>query len=336
MQPTIRSGRLAGQRELQQRLLADDRLVQQHVVEHAAQRVPGVGSACAATSTASLIAMPSEPGWSGSSARIAAPGLGELATGERCTVRAEGLHHRCAGTASGRRRRRPATPRTRGRTARRRRPARVPHWPAPVSVVSFVTPASARCSTPAARRCSACASRPARRPRTCSRSAPACRAPSPAGAPGTAATAATAGRRRAPRPGMSTYRSVGHLLQDQVHREQRREVVRADRLQRARVQRRRRRRGQVGDDVVPLRRHLRLVEQDLVLELGHGILLPRSAATITTASPTLAARAGPGKCEPGNGRRHAHHAGPRGQPQRYSGFSKSKRQPASHSERWLP
>ena len=36
-------GRLADLGQLQQRLLADDRLVQQHVVEHAAEGVPGVG-----------------------------------------------------------------------------------------------------------------------------------------------------------------------------------------------------------------------------------------------------------------------------------------------------
>ena len=55
-----------------------------------------------------------------------------------------------------------------------------------------------RCRTPAAQRCSACATRRGRRLRTCSRSGPASRAPSPAGARETAGTVSTAGRRRAP------------------------------------------------------------------------------------------------------------------------------------------
>ena len=61
-----------------------------------------------------------------------------------------------------------------------------------------------------------------------------------------------------------------HLLHDQVHREQRRQVVGPDRLAGAGVQHRRRRRRQVVQHVVPARRHLALVEQDLVLlHLGH-------------------------------------------------------------------
>ena len=56
------------------------------------------------------------------------------------------------------------------------------------------------------------------------------------------------------------------LLQDQVHREQRRQVVRADRLTGAGVQHRRRRGRQVVQHVVPAGRHLVLVEQDLVLQ----------------------------------------------------------------------
>ena len=57
-----------------------------------------------------------------------------------------------------------------------------------------------------------------------------------------------------------------HLLRDEVHREDRGEVVRADRLPGARVQRRRGRSRQVVEDVVPARRHLVLVEQDLVAQ----------------------------------------------------------------------
>ena len=66
---------------------------------------------------------------------------------------------------------------------------------------------------------------------------------------------------------------AGDLLGDQLVGEQRGQIGRADRLQRARMQRRRGRAGQVGHEVVPLRGHLRLVEQDLVLQLGHGIPL---------------------------------------------------------------
>ena len=50
------------------------------------------------------------------------------------------------------------------------------------------------CSRPALRRCLACATRPGLRPRICSRSLPAYRAPSPVGARGRAARAATAHR----------------------------------------------------------------------------------------------------------------------------------------------
>ena len=53
------------------------------------------------------------------------------------------------------------------------------------------------------------------------------------------------------------------LLQDQRHREERREIVGADRLQRARMQHRRRRRRQVGHQVVPVLRDARFVEQVL-------------------------------------------------------------------------
>ena len=61
------------------------------------------------------------------------------------------------------------------------------------------------------------------------------------------------------------------LLLDQRHREQRCEVVRPDRLERARVQRRRRRGRQVRHDVVPPGRHPVLVKKDLATagQLGH-------------------------------------------------------------------
>ena len=54
-----------------------------------------------------------------------------------------------------------------------------------------------------------------------------------------------------------------HFLADQLHREQRREILRAHRLARPRVQRRGRRRGQVGDHVVPPARDLGLIQSDL-------------------------------------------------------------------------
>ena len=86
VQPTIRSGRVAGRLELLDGLLADHGLVQQHVVEHAAQRVPGAAGSPPATSTASLIAMPRLPGDSGSSASTALPDGGQVREGLGCTV----------------------------------------------------------------------------------------------------------------------------------------------------------------------------------------------------------------------------------------------------------
>ena len=55
------------------------------------------------------------------------------------------------------------------------------------------------------------------------------------------------------------------LLHDQVDREQRQQVIGADRIHATGVQGRRRRRGQIGHDVVPLRRHLILGQHVLVL-----------------------------------------------------------------------
>ena len=60
-----------------------------------------------------------------------------------------------------------------------------------------------------------------------------------------------------------------HLLRDEPHREQRREVVGADRFVRRRVQRRLERRREVGQRVVPGGRELRLRQ----IEAGHGYLL---------------------------------------------------------------
>src|ERR1044071_4586639 len=60
----------------------------------------------------------------------------------------------------------------------------------------------------------------------------------------------------------------GHFLADQLHREQRCQVLGPDRLARARVQRWGRRRGQVRDHVVPLAGDLGLIQCDLGA-LGH-------------------------------------------------------------------
>ncbi len=79
-------------------------------------------------------------------------------------------------------------------------------------------------------------------------------------------------RRRPPQPvhvehaaGDVDVAVLRDLLHDERHREQRRKVVGPDRLHRARVQRRRRRRGEVRNDVVPLRRDLIFAQQDLGL-----------------------------------------------------------------------
>ena len=142
-----------------------------------------------------------------------------------------------AGRASGRRRRRPSTPRTRGRTAGRRAPA-----PSPTGRRRSRSRASrsrpACCRRPARRRCSACASRPGRRPRTCNRCARGYRATR-------SSRRARIQRRRPPEPvdlahllGDLDLRLGGDLLLDQRHREQRRQVLGAERLLGAGVKRR--------------------------------------------------------------------------------------------------
>ncbi len=66
----------------------------------------------------------------------------------------------------------------------------------------------------------------------------------------------------------------GRLLRDEPHREERGQVVGDQRLLRARVQRRRRGRREVGDDVVPVRRDVVLVEEHL-RGFSHGKTLGR-------------------------------------------------------------
>ena len=199
----------------------------QHVVEHAAQRVAGLG-----VRGGHLDGL-----GDGDAQRPGAVGIGledgPAGGGQRCWASGGPSRRRspssAAGTASGRRRPRPARSRTPGRTGRRRRPG-----PCPTGRRRSRWSASARrpwrCSTPAAPRCWACASRPARRPRTCSRSGPACRGPAPS------RWARNSGR-RPPLPvdvehgaGDVDVPVLAHLLEDEVHREQRREVVGPGRL----------------------------------------------------------------------------------------------------------
>ena len=88
-------------------------------------------------------------------------------------------------------------------------------------------------------------------------------------------------RRRTPlavhvahRPGNLDLALGRDLLLDQRHREQRREIVRAERLQRARMQGRRARRRQVGGEVVPGGRQPGLVEQ-VLHAIGHASSVDR-------------------------------------------------------------
>ena len=226
VQPTIRSGRLADLGQLQQRLLADDRLVQQHVVEHAAEGVVGVRvaarpprpprrSRCRASRGVRVLG------------QDRAAGRGELATGDGCTVAAEGLHHdppvRLLVVAT---RATCQTSHSRPNCAQANASA-VPHWPAPVSVVSRRTPGlgvvvrlrhgGVRLVRAGRRDALVLVVDPRRRAE---------RLLQPV-RPVQRATAATAGRRRAPRPGCRcTARSITSC-RISVHREQRRQVVRA-------------------------------------------------------------------------------------------------------------
>ncbi len=65
---------------------------------------------------------------------------------------------------------------------------------------------------------------------------------------------------------------LAHLLQDEGHGEQRRQIVRPHRLLRARVEHGRRRLGKIRDHVVPLGGQLGLVEQDLGVVLHSRVL----------------------------------------------------------------
>ena len=73
-------------------------------------------------------------------------------------------------------------------------------------------------------------------------------------------------------------RLLADLLEDQLHREERRQVVRPDRLPRPRMEDRQHRVGHVGADVVPVPRKRGFVEQEL--RLRHRAEHKRSAAAV--------------------------------------------------------
>jgi hypothetical protein len=68
---------------------------------------------------------------------------------------------------------------------------------------------------------------------------------------------------------------LGNLLEDQFHREERGERLRADRLMGAGMERRRQRRWQVGGDVVPLLGKVAFAQQDLGFHAAPPRLVPR-------------------------------------------------------------
>src|SRR5436190_10608093 len=70
--------------------------------------------------------------------------------------------------------------------------------------------------------------------------------------------------------GDGDLRLLAHLLPDQLHRKERRQIVRPNRLPRPRMQHRLRSRGHVGANVVPTPRKLRFLEQELRLTHSPG------------------------------------------------------------------
>ena len=165
-----------------------------------------VSSRGAAASTASEIAIPRLPVESGCSARIVAAGV-RLLRRARDDPRAERLDQPApirllvVGDPA------PSTRRPRGRRSRPRTRAPSPTARRPSPSRGASRPLAC-CSTPARPPYSACASRSARRPRTCSRCAPASRAQPRDAARGRAASAATAGRPSATSSGIAMSRSV--------------------------------------------------------------------------------------------------------------------------------
>src|SRR5207245_3160159 len=93
--------------------------------------------------------------------------------------------------------------------------------------------------------------------------------------------------------GDGDLRVLAHLLADELHREERREIVRPDRLPGARMQHRLQRRGHVGADVVPTPRELRFVEEELGLARGAGARLLHAASI--ERQPSRCTRSGQGE-----------------------------------------
>src|SRR6266478_5921 len=130
---------------------------------------------------------------------------------------------------------------------------------------------------------------------------------------------------------------LADLLLDQLHRKQRRQILRPDRVLRPGVEHRRRRRLEVGLDVVPLRRDVLLVEQELraipIVRLGcHADLLRRdpreTCANHTEPGASLSMRRPCGKllrpCQPSSSFRAA------------TGCSRRTRSPAARRSRRRP
>ena len=65
----------------------------------------------------------------------------------------------------------------------------------------------------------------------------------------------------------------GHFLPDQFHREDRFQVVRADRLVRGGMERRIERGGQICLDIIPFLWHLLLIEEDLCLHIQYSLCI---------------------------------------------------------------
>ena len=179
------------------RFLADHGLVQQHVVEHAAQRVVGVGVRGGVLHRLADGDARGCPGESGCAASTARPEL-VWSLGLAKTSRAPGMHHHAAVrflvVAH-------AHHVDRALQAEHAAGERERAAPLPGAGLGGQPPDArpACCNRPAARRCSACGCRPGWCLRTCNRCARACRAPFPGAARGRAAWRATGGRCPSPR-----------------------------------------------------------------------------------------------------------------------------------------
>ena len=270
---------------------------------------------CAATSTASLIAIPSDPVESGSWARIFAAALGQVRRA-RVDGRAEGLHHHPAVRLLVVRR--PHLPDLalqpelrageRQRGAPLARPGLGGELPDPgLRVVERLRHGGVRLVRPGRRDALVLVVDPGRR------------------AERLLQPVRPVQRRRPPQPVDVEHlrRDVDvpvlrHLLQDQIHREQRGQVVRADRLAGARMQHRRRWRRQVVQHVVPAGRELVLRQQDLRRGAGGSHarnvrpdLLMRPAVRVPARGrapgtvPAAGPRPSPGRPRPARWRRRS-------------------------------